>query len=57
MAAGAGKQRLYILPSHGLVVVHFAAAGRKFDDAEFLRTLLEDVPTVTTTGTEPEEVK
>ncbi len=46
MAAGAGKQRLYVLPSHGLVVVHFAARARRFDDQTFLQKLLKDVPEV-----------
>jgi uncharacterized protein (DUF934 family) len=43
MAAGAGKQRLYLVPSLDLVVVRFAemrVSGRSYDDAEFLRTLL-----------------
>lgn len=43
MAAGAGKQRLYILPEEGLVIVRFAEmgrAGRDFDDTVFIRTLL-----------------
>lgn len=44
MAAGAGKQRLYVLPSHGLVVVHFAAGGLRFKDEEFLARLLKDLP-------------
>jgi CubicO group peptidase (beta-lactamase class C family) len=43
MAAGAGKQRLYILPDDGLVIVRFAEMGlpgRGFDDTIFIRTLL-----------------
>ncbi|MFO0962576.1 MAG: serine hydrolase [Phycisphaerales bacterium] len=43
MAAGAGKQRLYILPEQELVVVRFAQMdrdGEKYDDTVFLRTLL-----------------
>ncbi|NUN47470.1 MAG: serine hydrolase [Candidatus Brocadiae bacterium] len=44
MAAGAGNQRLYILPSHGLVVVHFARLSLRFDDRELLRLLLENLP-------------
>jgi hypothetical protein len=43
MAAGLGKQRLYVLPDHGLVIVRFAentAAGRGFEDAEFLGRVL-----------------
>jgi CubicO group peptidase (beta-lactamase class C family) len=42
MAAGKGKQRLYILPGDNLVVVRFGKleGGRGFSDAEFLRLLL-----------------
>lgn len=43
MAAGLGKQRLYVLPDHDLVIVRFAentAAGRRFEDAEFLGRVL-----------------
>lgn len=43
MAAGAGKQRLYLLPEERLVVVRFArmdGLGQQFDDAIFLGTLL-----------------
>lgn len=44
MAAGLGKQRLYVLPQYRMVVVRFAEAtpkGRAFDDREFLRLLLD----------------
>lgn len=42
MAAGAGKQRLYIIPSRGLVVVRMGPVrgGRQFTDLAFLRALL-----------------
>ena len=43
MAAGAGKQRLYLLPEHGLVIVRFAEmgqAGANFNDTEFLKLVL-----------------
>lgn len=43
MAAGAGKQRLYVIPECGLVVVRFAAMGRggmEYDDRAFLQALL-----------------
>lgn len=43
MAAGLGKQRLYVLPDHDLVIVRFAensAEGRQFKDAEFLERVL-----------------
>jgi len=39
MAAGAGNQRLYIIPSKDLVIVRFASFG-KFDDREFLGRLI-----------------
>lgn len=43
MAAGLGKQRLYVIPQHKLVVVRFAestTAGQRFEDREFLSLLL-----------------
>ncbi|MEY3026621.1 MAG: hypothetical protein RLZZ238_1518, partial [Planctomycetota bacterium] len=42
MAAGKGKQRLYIVPEHGLTIVRFGAidGGRDFDDARFLELVL-----------------
>ncbi len=43
MAAGAGKQRLYLIPQLGLVVVRFAEMnqkGQSYDDGVFLKTLL-----------------
>lgn len=39
MAAGAGNQRLYIIPSLDLVVVRQAAFG-KWDDGEFIKRLI-----------------
>ena len=47
MAAGLGKQRLYVIPQYKLVVVRFAEAtvpGQRFDDRVFLRHVLEGVP-------------
>lgn len=41
MAAGAGKQRLYILPRPGVVVVRFGES-RRFEDAGFLGELFGD---------------
>jgi hypothetical protein len=43
MAAGAGKQRLYLLPEHGLVIVRLAEMGTEgasFNDTRFLKELL-----------------
>ena len=43
MAAGAGKQRLYLLPEHGLVIVRLAEMeqqGVGFSDTEFLKLVL-----------------
>lgn len=44
MAAGKGKQRLYVLPDANLVVVRFGAidGGNTYSDAEFLKLLLEE---------------
>lgn len=49
MAAGLGKQRLYVLPDHNLVIVRFAEAtdqGRRFSDAQFLAIALGKIPTI-----------
>lgn len=43
MAAGLGKQRLYVLPQYDLVVVRFAEAamaGARFDNAAFLKPIV-----------------
>ncbi len=45
MAAGAGGQRLYLLPDHQAVIVRFGAfgrSGRDYSDVTFLRTLLAE---------------
>ncbi len=44
MAAGKGKQRLYVLPGHGITIVRFGAldGSRGYQDAEFLTILLGD---------------
>jgi hypothetical protein len=46
MAAGMGKQRLYVIPSRELVVVRLGPIqrGRAFDDLTFLGALLGEVP-------------
>lgn len=47
MAAGLGKQRLYVLPEQNLVIVRFAEAtdqGRRYSDAEFLGRALGKLP-------------
>ena len=44
MAAGLGKQRLHVLPDHGLVVVRFGesfAGVQRFDDRQILEPLLQ----------------
>lgn len=40
-AAGAGKQRLYLIPSRQLIVVQLAEAGKAFSDVQLLAPLLE----------------
>ena len=40
MAAGAGKQKLYIVPSQKLLVVQFAEAPRRFDERELMRRVM-----------------
>jgi hypothetical protein len=42
MAAGKGKQRLYILPEQKLTIVRFGPleGSKGFDNREFLRLLL-----------------
>jgi len=47
MAAGLGKQRLYVLPEYNIVIVRFAEAtnkGRQYSDAQFLGKALGKVP-------------
>lgn len=44
MAAGLGKQRLYVIPSYKLVIVRFAEAtakGLKFNDRELLEPIIK----------------
>jgi CubicO group peptidase (beta-lactamase class C family) len=44
MAAGLGKQRLFVLPQYQLVIVRFApidAEGAQFDNAAFLKPIVE----------------
>ncbi len=41
MAAGAGKQKLYIVPSQRLLVVQFAEAPRRFQERELMRLILD----------------
>jgi len=43
-ACGAGKQRLYVIPSRKLVVVRQGGLGRGFSDVEFLSKLLGHGP-------------
>ncbi|MER3429068.1 MAG: serine hydrolase [Pyrinomonas sp.] len=41
-ACGAGKQRLYVIPSLKLVIVRMGGLGRGFSDAEFLSLLFQN---------------
>jgi hypothetical protein len=43
-ACGAGKQRLYVIPSRKLVIVRQGALGQGFSDMEFLSLLLRGKP-------------
>ncbi len=45
MAAGAGKQRLYLLPAVGLVIVR-QGESRQFDDSILLKKLLASAPPI-----------
>jgi len=53
MAAGAGKQKLYIVPSLKLLVVQFAEAPRRFQEREFLRLVLDGLSEVPAAAPEP----
>lgn len=46
MAAGAGKQKLYIVPSLQLLIVQFAEAPRRFQEREFMRLLFDGLAKV-----------
>jgi CubicO group peptidase (beta-lactamase class C family) len=41
VAAGVGNQRLYVIPSKGLVVVRFGERDRDWRDREFLARLID----------------
>ncbi|MBI5801844.1 MAG: serine hydrolase [Verrucomicrobia bacterium] len=53
MAAGAGKQKLYLVPSLKLLVVQFAEATRRFQEREFLRLVLDGLAKVPDAAPEP----
>ena len=55
MAAGKGKQRLYVLPEANLVVVRFGAidGGNTYSDAEFLKLLLGEAAKPARTNAAP----
>lgn len=46
MAAGAGKQKLYIVPSQRLLIVQFAEASRRFQERELMRLVLDGLAKV-----------
>ena len=52
MAAGAGKQRLYVLPAAGAVVVRQGESKKDFDDIKMLDRLLNSMA-----SSEPKEAK
>ena len=41
MAAGAGKQKLYMVPSQKLLIVQFAEATRRLQERELMRLVLD----------------
>jgi hypothetical protein len=43
IAAGAGKQRLYLTPSLNAVVVRLGNQDRDYSDLEFLRLIVEGI--------------
>lgn len=53
MAAGAGKQKLYLIPSQRLHIVQFAEATRRFQERELLRLVLEGLEPKTTSPVPP----
>lgn len=46
MAAGAGKQKLYLVPSQRLLIVQFAEAPRRFQERELMRLVLDGLAKV-----------
>lgn len=53
MAAGAGKQKLYIIPSQKLLIVQFAEVPRRFQEREFMRLVLEGLAKVSAAAPAP----
>lgn len=53
MAAGAGKQKLYIVPSLKLLVVQFAEAPRRFQERELMRLVLDGLAKTPDTAPAP----
>ena len=56
MAAGAGKQKLYLVPSLKLLIVQFAEAPRRFQEREFLRLVLTGLAKVPASAPAPAPV-
>jgi CubicO group peptidase (beta-lactamase class C family) len=53
MAAGAGKQKLYIVPSQKLLIVQFAEAPRRFQERELMRLVLDGLGRTETRASPP----
>lgn len=53
MAAGAGKQKLYIVPSQRLLVVQFAEAPRRFQERELMRLIMEGLSRTESVTSQP----
>ena len=57
MAAGAGKQRLYVLPAAGVVVVRQGESKKDFEDSEMLDRLFPVAPAEAPATEEEDEPK
>lgn len=57
VSLGSTFQRLYLVPSMGLIVVHHGKPGHEFRDFDFLRILFEDAATVAPVTPKERKVK
>jgi len=54
VSLGSNFQRMYLVPSMDLIVMHHGSRGKAFRDAEFLRLLFEGAALPETKGSEPQ---